>query len=176
MKSLVLATLVFATACASQKASEEKTTGLPPVAQASLQSSEEGLNGSVTFKQEGERVRAVILLEGLKKNSTHGIHIHEKGLCQGPGFKSAGDHFDPEKKKHGDPKGHSHHLGDLGNVTSDGTGKATKEVVLETMAQGLELQTIVERAVILHAKKDDLKTQPSGDSGDRIACGVIKML
>lgn len=177
MKFLIPLSLVMVIACSSsQKREEASREDLPPVAQASLQSPQTQAFGSVTFKQQGEQVLATIMIEGLKKNSVHGIHIHQYGKCQGPDFKSAGGHFDPDNMKHGDPGKKKHHLGDLGNIRANAEGKATKDILIEKWEEGVELEGLVNRSVILHAGKDDLKSQPSGNSGSRIACGVIKFL
>ncbi len=177
MKTLLPALLITLIGCSSSdKKSDVAREELPPVAQASLQSQNKPVNGSVTFKQQGDQVLATILIQGLKKNSTHGIHIHEKGVCQGPDYKSAGGHFDPENRKHGDPGSKKHHLGDLGNITADSKGNATKDILIEKWEEGVDLGALVDRSVILHSGKDDLKSQPSGNSGSRIACGVIKFL
>lgn len=149
---------------------------LPPIAQASLISPTKEVSGGVTFKQQGDQVLATIIIKGLKKNSTHGIHIHENGVCRAPDYKSAGSHFSPEEMKHGDPEHKKHHLGDLGNITADNKGVATKDILIDSPQFKVEVQSLVDRSVILHSGADDLKTQPSGDSGARMACGVIKLL
>lgn len=177
MKFFISVFLISFISCSSSKDKTEKAReDLPPVAQASLFSQGKSVSGSVTFKQQGDQVLATILLKGLKKNSTHGIHIHENGVCRGPDYKSAGGHFDPENMKHGDPAKKKHHLGDLGNITTDKMGNATKDILIEKWDSGVTLDSLVDRAVILHSGKDDLKTQPSGASGSRMACGVIKFL
>jgi Cu-Zn family superoxide dismutase len=98
----------------------------------------------------------------------HGIHFHESPKCEGPAFESAGSHYNPETKKHGlfNPEGP--HAGDVNNFTvkKDGTAKAT--LVAARMSMD------VPSALVVHAQADDLKTDPSGNSGDRIACGVVR--
>jgi len=106
----------------------------------------------------------------------HGIHFHEKGDCKGPDFKSAGGHFGAEGKEHGldNPKGP--HGGDLPNLVVKEDGTATAEMTTQrvTLKSGKNSLLKPGRAsLIIHAKLDDQKTSPSGDSGDRIACGVI---
>lgn len=115
------------------------------------------------------------IVSGLKPGSRHGFHIHEKGDCSSPDFKSAGDHFNPTSQPHGDPAAPPHHLGDLANLEADDMGKAQ----VNARMQGVTLgdggpDDLVGRAVVVHADTDDYKTQPSGNSGDRIACGVIR--
>lgn len=108
----------------------------------------------------------------------HGFHIHEKGECQGAGFESAGGHFNPYNKEHGldNPKGP--HAGDLPNIEVDQNGKVDVKVVapLVTLEEGKENSLFDEdgSALMIHEKADDNKTNPAGDAGSRIACGVIQ--
>jgi Cu-Zn family superoxide dismutase len=113
----------------------------------------------------------------------HGIHIHDVGLCDPPDFKSAGPHWNPTGKQHGSQNPNGEHIGDLQNVTvaADGTLK-TRIVVPETYltnlgrnvkAGAVQILDANGAAVVIHAKADDYKTDPSGDSGDRIACAVL---
>ncbi len=115
------------------------------------------------------------LVSGLKPGSEHGFHIHEKGDCSSPDFKSAGDHFNPTSQQHGDPASPPHHLGDIPNLMADDMGKAPVNAHIEGVTLGDHgPNDIVGRAVVVHADPDDYKTQPSGNSGDRVACGVIR--
>jgi len=116
-------------------------------------------------------------ITGLAPNTTHGFHVHETGDCSAPDFKSAGGHFNPDNAMHGDPASTMHHLGDIPNIKSDAKGVATVNATITgaTLNDGGP-HDLVGKALIVHAKKDDYKTQPSGDSGDRIACGVIERL
>jgi Cu-Zn family superoxide dismutase len=113
-------------------------------------------------------------VSGLKPNSAHGIHIHETGDCSAPDAKSAGAHFAPKGQPHGAP-GPGSHVGDLGNIQSDAEGVAQVDIHAEqaTLRTGADTD-VIGKAIIVHAQEDDLKTQPSGNSGDRIACGVIQ--
>jgi Cu-Zn family superoxide dismutase len=115
------------------------------------------------------------LVSGLKPGSMHGFHLHEKGDCSSPDFKSAGDHFNPTSQQHGDPVMPPHHLGDLPNLVADDAGKAPVNARIEgaTLGDGGP-NDLVGRAVVVHAQPDDYKTQPAGNSGDRVACGVIQ--
>lgn len=131
--------------------------------------------GQLTFTASGQDVTVAGELTGLAPSSEHGFHIHEKGDCSAPDAASAGAHFNPDMAPHGGPSDTPRHLGDIPNIQSDATGKA---VVNATIA-GASLRNggpndLVGKAVIAHAKRDDYKTQPAGDSGDRIACGVIQ--
>lgn len=115
------------------------------------------------------------LISGMKPESEHGFHIHEKGDCSSPDFKSAGDHFNPTMQDHGNPASPPHHLGDVPNIKANNEGKADISARVEgvTLGDGGP-NDIVGKAFVVHEKVDDYKTQPSGNSGDRISCGVIE--
>jgi|SRR5690625_1495382 len=132
--------------------------------------------GDATFKEVPEGVNIHIKVEGLT-SGFHGIHIHEHAKCEGPDFISAGDHLNPDDKKHGlmHPKGS--HLGDLPNIEVDDKGKVDVELLLPkaTLKEGrYSLLQDGGTSLVIHEKQDDGVTQPSGDSGERIACGVLK--
>jgi Cu-Zn family superoxide dismutase len=97
----------------------------------------------------------------------HAIHFHQTPTCEGPAFTSAGPHFNPDAKKHGLQNPEGPHAGDINNFTvlKDGTAKST--VIAPHMKMG------VDAALVVHAGVDDLKTDPAGNAGDRIACGVV---
>lgn len=105
----------------------------------------------------------------------HGIHIHENGDCSAPDASSAGGHFNPNKGRHGAHTESARHAGDFGNVTAGSNGEIHETVVVSGVTLGSEMNSIVGKAVVLHAKRDDLTTQPSGDSGERIACGIVTL-
>ena len=128
-------------------------------------------NGTVKFTQKGNKVLVEAEIAGLTPG-LHGFHIHEKGDCSAADGTSAGGHFNPTRQPHGDPNGHAHHIGDLPMLYADTDGRAKLHVELDWLAlQGAE--SIVGKAVIIHAKLDDFTTQPTGNSGARVACGVI---
>ena len=106
----------------------------------------------------------------------HGMHLHEKGLCDGPKFESAGAHWNPGMKQHGRDNPAGAHLGDLANLTvaADGTAKVSIPVAGAKVASGAMMLADADgTALVVHAEPDDYKTDPSGDSGDRIACAVL---
>lgn len=107
----------------------------------------------------------------------HAIHFHAVPKCEGPDFKSAGGHFNPESKKHGFENPDGHHAGDMKNFTVGADGKA-KNVHVEdpdvTLKAGPHSLMTNGAAIVVHAKADDYKTDPSGNSGDRVACGTIE--
>ena len=110
-------------------------------------------------------------LAGLKPGK-HGLHIHEKGDCSAPDAASAGAHFNPAHSHHGGPDTAERHAGDFGNVEADASGK----VHVELKDKNMKLSgpdSIMGKSVVVHEKEDDLKTDPSGNSGARVACGMI---
>jgi Cu-Zn family superoxide dismutase len=129
--------------------------------------------GIVRFTQVDGGVKVVADIENLTPNTTHGFHIHEFGDCSAPDASSAGGHYNPEGHQHAGPIDAMHHAGDLGNVTADATGKAHLELTMKDLSINGATNPIVGRSVVLHAQPDDLKSQPAGNAGARIACGVI---
>jgi len=130
-------------------------------------------SGELRLVSEEAGVRVLGTVTGLTPNSTHGIHIHETGDCSAEDASSAGEHFSPLGEPHGAP-GPDTHVGDLGNITANHAGIAYVDVSAPgAMLDGTAATSISGRAVIVHAKADDLRSQPSGNSGARIACGVI---
>lgn len=133
-------------------------------------------SGMATFKAAGkDGVQLSVAMTGLKPGAAHGFHVHEKGDCSAPDATSAGPHFSLPGQQHGSHEGESFHAGDLGNITADATGKGTASLVVPasklTIAPGQ--LSVVGRALVVHGAPDDLKSQPAGNSGPRIACGVI---
>lgn len=132
--------------------------------------------GTVTFTSRDGAIHIVAEIQGLSPGR-HGIHIHEKGDCSAPDATSAGGHFNPGNSPHGapdDPPG-KRHVGDLGNLTADSTGKARYERMDRIIAFS-GANSIIGKAVIVHAQADDLKSQPTGNAGPRLACGVIQVV
>ena len=129
--------------------------------------------GSVTFTQQGDKVRVVANVTGLTPG-LHGFHIHEKGDCSAPDAMSAGGHFNPHGKPHGDAHAAERHAGDLGNLSADKDGNARADLAVDglSLAAGAA-NSVVGRSVVVHANPDDLKSQPAGNSGPRVACGVV---
>jgi superoxide dismutase, Cu-Zn family len=107
----------------------------------------------------------------------HGIHIHAVGKCEGPDFKTAGGHFNPEMKKHGKDNPEGPHAGDLMNITAGSDGSVKTSLVAEHVTLGEGPNSLFHEggtAIVIHEKEDDYKTDPAGNSGARIACGVIQ--
>jgi len=145
-----------------------------PKAVAELESrSESKAKGKVTFTQSGGKVKMKVVVEGLTPGS-HAIHLHEKGDCSAPDATSAGGHWNPSAEDHGKWGHDPYHHGDIGNLIADANGKAELKFASElwTVGDG-KPSDVVGRSVIVHAKEDDFTTQPTGNAGGRVACGVI---
>lgn len=133
------------------------------------------VSGTTTFVRQGEKVLVDARIKGLKPGR-HGFHVHEGGDCSGPDASNAGGHFNPGGAAHGNPAAGAHHGGDLGNIEADASGNAVLNATV-TM-QGLSFaktgaNSIIGRSLVIHADADDLTSQPSGNSGKRVACGII---
>jgi Cu-Zn family superoxide dismutase len=128
--------------------------------------------GEVSFVPTVNGVVMKVAVSGLKPNGTHGYHIHEFGRCDKPDYKSAGGHFNPGKHSHGGPSASLKHMGDLGNLVANDKGVAEKEILMRDLK---DVNAIKNKAIIIHEKADDYLTQPTGNSGGRIACGVIRL-
>lgn len=162
------------TATEPAKPAEPPPPPAPKKAQAELApASKSKVKGTVTFVEVEGGVEITANVEGLKKGD-HGWHVHEKGDCSAPDAASAGEHFNPDGKKHGAPDAEEHHAGDFGNLTAGKDGKATKTITMKGVTLGDGANSLVGKALIVHEKKDDLKTQPTGNAGKRFACGVIQ--
>jgi Cu-Zn family superoxide dismutase len=130
--------------------------------------------GTITFTQSGNKVHITGEVTGLPPGK-HAIHVHEKGDMSAPDLMSTGGHYNPEKHLHGGPTTSPVHAGDLGNLTADESGKATMDLTVDNITLGGEKNDVLGRAVIIHEKEDDYKSQPAGNAGARIAGGVIEM-
>lgn len=129
-------------------------------------------SGTLTFAERDGVVEVSGPIAGLKPGK-HGFHVHETGNCDCPDAKCAGGHFAPAGNPHGAPSDAKRHVGDLGNVTADDSGVATIDIEDKVISLQGE-HSIIGKAMVVHAGADDLHSQPSGDSGDRVACGVVK--
>jgi len=146
-----------------------------PVAKAELRDASGKIVGTALLTEVAGGVRVKVDVSGLPPGK-HGIHLHGAGKCEGPDFKTAGGHFNPHGKQHGLENPAGHHGGDLPNleVGKDGTGKATFTAKGVSLGDGAEsLLGKDGTALVLHAAADDGKSDPAGNSGARIACGVV---
>ena len=130
-----------------------------------------GVAGIVMFSGGSTTVDVHVLASGLQPGSIHAFHVHENGNCASADFLSAGDHFNPTHKPHG-AQDQPHHAGDMPSLLADPAGKIDARFTLEGVTLG-GVDGFVGHAVILHATADNFEAQPSGNSGARIACGVI---
>jgi len=183
---LLVLTLVLG--CArSQESTATGTPGATPVPETATPESTAGgeraearlaptagnhVEGTVTFASEADGIHVVARLSGLSPGE-HGFHIHETGDCSAPDGASAGGHFNPTAMPHGGPSDANRHEGDLGNLIADASGNALYDRVDRRLSFDGP-NSIIGRAVIVHGKADDLKSQPAGNSGPRVACGVIE--
>jgi Cu-Zn family superoxide dismutase len=132
------------------------------------------VTGKVTFTQHEGKVSMKVVVNGLTPGN-HAIHLHDKGDCSAPDATSAGGHWNPSSEDHG-KWGHApFHHGDIGNLVADAKGKAELKVEsdLWTLGDG-KPKDVVGHSVVVHAKEDDFTTQPTGNAGGRVACGVIQ--
>jgi superoxide dismutase, Cu-Zn family len=132
------------------------------------------VTGSLALAQSPQGVHITGSIQGLKPDAEFGFHVHEKGDCSAPDGSSAGGHFNPTQAQHGNPTGPSHHAGDMLNIRSDSQGVAQVDVTAAgTSLQGDPSTDVLGKAIVVHESPDDYTTQPSGNSGKRVACGVI---
>jgi len=131
--------------------------------------------GSVMFHQHGGQVMVMVRLSGLKPNAEHGFHIHEKGDCASGDGMGTGGHFNPTGKPHG-PQSGDHHAGDMPALKADANGKVHTRFAMAGISLGAGAGAdVLGRGLIVHVGPDDYTTQPTGNSGARIACGVITL-
>jgi len=164
---ILLASVLALGACAS-------TTTMGPRAVAQLQSTTGNTtSGSVTFAQSGDKVLVSGMVSGLKPNAEHGFHLHEKGDCSSGDGMSAGGHFNPTSQPHGKHDALAHHAGDLPSLKADASGVARFSFESSGISVGSGTGNIIGRGLIVHRDPDDYTTQPTGNSGPRLACAVV---
>ncbi|MBG9456863.1 superoxide dismutase [Lysinibacillus sphaericus] len=180
MSLIIISLLVFVGGCSffekkEQKVAVNANSGLTATAKVIGKNNES--YGNAYFEEEDNGVKMTLALSGLPAGK-HGIHIHSVGKCEPPTFESAGPHFNPTSKEHGKDNPKGYHLGDLPNLEVGEDGK----VDLNFLAEGLTLEKNAANSLlreggttlIIHESEDDYKTDPSGNSGARIACGIIQ--
>jgi superoxide dismutase, Cu-Zn family len=133
--------------------------------------------GGARLEPEGEGVRISVRVTGLTPGAQHGFHIHERGRCDPPDFETAGGHFAPHGREHGFENPRGPHAGDLPNLRANERGVADTTFVVTSVRLGTAGADAIQRpggtALMVHARPDDYRTDPSGESGDRILCGVM---
>lgn len=180
----LVAALAFAACGGSEEPYAEATATPVPVATPAEQpaiaaaqlAGPSGVTGVVTFTALSEGgVKVVARVEGLgSAPGQHGLHVHEVGSCEPPDFQSAGAHFNPTGAPHAGPDTTPRHAGDLGNIEIGADGTGTVDLTSDLLAVHEGANAVVGKAVIVHEKADDFSTQPTGDAGGRVACGVVE--
>jgi Cu-Zn family superoxide dismutase len=165
--SVALAAVLGVAGCATSKPSAVAVAQLEPTRGNSA-------NGSVRFEQIGERVRVTGTVRGLPPGAQLGFHVHEKGDCSSGDGMSAGGHFNPAGTPHGRHGAGPHHAGDLPSLSVDSAGQAQVSFVTTALTVGRGATSVLDRGLIVHASPDDYTTQPTGNAGARLACGVIR--
>lgn len=144
-----------------------------PMAVASLTPTQgNNARGLVMFHQMDGHVMVHAKVSGLKPGAEHGFHVHENGTCASVDGMSAGGHFNPDGKPHG-PQNAAHHAGDMPSLKADANGVADQKFMLMGVTVAAGTTSVVGRSVIVHVMPDDYTTQPTGNSGARLGCGVI---
>ena len=163
--------LVLAAACGGTRA--QPSTVAPALTARIINSTGAGV-GSASLLPSSRGPLLVLKLQSVPPG-THGLHVHATGQCDTPAFESAGPHLNPANRKHGARNPAGPHAGDLPNVRAGADSMIDTTFVLaaELLAEGALGAGAPPRALVLHAQADDLATDPSGNSGDRIACGVL---
>lgn len=168
MRNLLIALSAAAvlSACASVTPGPKAVTKLEPT-------KGNAVSGTVRFEQTGDKVKVSGEVRGLKPNALHGFHVHEKGDCSSGDGMSAGGHFNPAGKPHAHHSTAERHAGDLPNLHANGEGVAVINVETALLSVGSGPANVIGRSVIVHRDPDDYTSQPAGNSGPRLACGVI---
>ena len=137
-------------------------------------SSTGNVEGSVTFsaREDDRDMQVSVELTGLEPG-LHGFHVHEVGDCSADDASSAGGHLEPYDAPHGSPGATPHHVGDMGNIEADQDGRVSSELRFPDLAF-YGPASVLQKAVVIHRNADDLDSQPAGDAGERVGCGVIQ--
>jgi Cu-Zn family superoxide dismutase len=172
---LVIPVLLCATAVFGQTASQATRQTVPTMAYADIMNAQGMQIGTASISPSPTGVSIALKISQLSPG-VHGIHIHAAGKCEGPAFTTAGGHFNPEMKMHGKDTPQGPHAGDLLNFNVDAGGMADATLQADHVTLGDGPSSLLQpggTALIIHSMADDYKTDPSGNSGARIACGVI---
>jgi len=179
--SILAAAFAVAAAAALLTAGCKSTSTAAPAAAARPQAratieprSGSNVGGWATFTERPTGGVAVVVHIENAPPGVHGLHVHEKGDCSAADASSAGGHFNPGAMPHAGPNDQMRHAGDLGNITIEANGTGHLEIVTDLLTVRPGPNSVVGKAVVFHEKADDLKTQPSGNAGARLGCGVVQ--
>jgi Cu-Zn family superoxide dismutase len=169
-KNIILLSFLFLVACTHPRWPSDITQ-----ASATLEPKSGSIvTGEVRLSQENGKIILLASINGLSPNSEHGFHIHQIGDCSAPDASSAGPHFNPYDVEHGNMYTQPHHAGDMPNIKADAQGKANYKIILKGATLTLGKLSLIGKSIVIHQDPDDYHSQPAGNSGKRIACGVIK--
>lgn len=184
LRPVLLVPLLVLAGCASappplpSSATPVSGAGMPRVANATVAlapASGSLVSGRLQAVAMGDGLHLTGDIGGLPRGTAHGLHVHAVGDCSAADAASAGPHFNPAGRAHGDPRQSTHHAGDLPNIVAGADGVAHVDVhVMGLTLGGAPATDIVGRALVVHAQGDDYTSQPAGNSGARIACGVVR--
>lgn len=166
--SASIAAAIFLSACASSSVVNRATAQLAPT-------TGNAVAGTVTFTEQGSAVLVAGEVRGLAPNKEHGFHVHDKGDCSGGDGMATGGHFNPTGSAHGAHDNAQHHAGDLVSLKADANGVARFSYTSNSITVGNGATNVIGRGLIVHRDADDFKTQPTGNSGPRVACAVITL-
>jgi Cu-Zn family superoxide dismutase len=172
MAALLVVVAPLVDACSERRASSPEQ---PVEAFAELKNAQGESVGSAVLREDSGRVRIVVQTRGLTPGR-HGIHIHSVGRCDAPTFQSGGDHFNPAGKAHGLESPAGAHAGDLPNLEADESGAAQYVANTDRVTLGTGPTSVLDAdgsTIVIHAQPDDQRTDPSGNSGDRVLCGRV---
>lgn len=167
------ATLLALAVCTAAAGCASLGTGGPTARAELAPTAGQRAQGWVEFAQIGRQVRVTAEVQGLAPNVEHGFHVHEKGDCSAPDAMSAGGHFNPDGQPHGHPGQGVRHAGDMPNLAADAQGRARLTWTTEALSVGTGSASVIGRGVVIHRDPDDYRSQPAGNSGPRLACGVV---
>ena len=172
----LVSAVLLATGCSSGASSTSASAAAPagPSAKATIEArSGSSLTGTAVAREAKGAVTITVDVAGIPEG-VHAVHIHEKGDCSAPDAASAGPHFNPTNAPHAAPDAAQHHAGDFGNMTVGKDGKGHLEITSSMLTVAAGANSVVGRAIIVHGKPDDLQTQPAGNAGPRIGCGLFQ--
>jgi superoxide dismutase, Cu-Zn family len=170
--AVLIAVAMRVAGCAGAQAPASETSRL---AWAELKNARGESVGSALLLEEDGRVRIVVQAGGLSPGR-HGVHVHAAGRCEAPGFESAGDHFNPLDKKHGLESPEGAHAGDLPSLEADASGRTEYVAITDRLTLAPGPTSIFDAdgsAIVIHADADDQRTDPAGNSGERVLCGPL---